>query len=76
MSSGGNNACSHLDLAALADKKPLAVARYPEQSGKIWMKTGIADDKKRDDERRKCGDQFRRWQTEGKIDEAVCESGS
>lgn len=33
MSSGGNNACSHLDLSALADKKPLAVAWYREKSG-------------------------------------------
>lgn len=33
MSSGGNNACSHLDLSALADKRPLAAAWYREKSG-------------------------------------------
>lgn len=33
MSSGGNNACSHLDLSALADKRPLAVARNLGKSG-------------------------------------------
>lgn len=45
MSSWGNNACSHLDLSALADKKPLAVAWYWEKSGwkldsqaaKVWF---------------------------------------
>lgn len=33
MSGGGNNAWSHLGLSALADKKPLAAARYREKSG-------------------------------------------
>lgn len=74
MSSGGNNACSHLDLSALADKKPLAVARSLEKSG---GKSGVAGDKRlvsysgrvRDDERRKRRDKFWWWQMEGKIDE-------